>query len=79
MEGKEHLLLTYSYFHNIENIGNQDVEVVAFFSHAQPDYIGLGEVIGSYSNELLGSVFNVAPSYFDQFIKPQEPLVIVPV
>lgn len=68
-----------SYFHNIENIGKEDVEVVAFFSDALPDYIGLGEVIGSYSNELLGSVFNVAPSYFDQFYKPKGPLVIVPI
>ena len=68
-----------SYFHNIENIGNEDVEVVAYFSDAQPDYIGIGEATGTYSNELLSSVFNVAPNYFDQFKKPQGPLVIVPV
>lgn len=67
-----------SHFHNIENIGGDDVEVIAFFSHAEPDYIGIGEVIGSYSNEMLASIFNVNPSYFDSFNKPQGPLVIVP-
>jgi len=68
-----------SYFHNIENIGSDNVEVIAFFSNADPDYIGIGEVIGSYSNEVLASVFNTAPNYFVDFKKPNKPLVIVPV
>jgi oxalate decarboxylase len=68
-----------SHFHNIENVGNDDVEVVAFFSDAQPDFIGIGEVLGSYSNEMLASIFNVSPDYFDQLNKPVGPLVIVPV
>lgn len=67
-----------SYFHNIENIGSDNVEVIAFFSNAEPDYIGIGEVIGSYSNEVLASIFNVAPNYFDTLEKPESPLVIVP-
>ena len=68
-----------SYFHNIENIGPGDVEVIAFFSHEDPDYMGIGEVVGSYSNELLTSVFNTPPNYWDNFKKPENPLVIVPV
>lgn len=68
-----------SHFHNIENIGSEDVEVIAYFSHADPDYIGIGEVVGAYSNEVLASVFNVNPNYFDSFKKPGGPLVIVPV
>lgn len=68
-----------SHFHNIENVGDEDVEVIAFFSNADPDYIGIGEVVGSYSNDLLGSVFDVPPTYFDSFKKPEKPLVIVPV
>lgn len=68
-----------SHFHNIENIGHEDVEVIAFFNHAEPDYIGIGEVLGSLSNEVLASVFNVNPIYFDAFKKTEEPLVIVPV
>jgi oxalate decarboxylase len=68
-----------SHFHNIENVGDVDVEVIAFFTHDNPDYIGVGEVVGSYSNEVLASVFNVSPSYFDAFRKPSAPLVIVPI
>ncbi len=68
-----------SHFHNIENIGNDEVEVIAFFSDSNPDFIGIGEVVGSYSNEILGSVFNVPADYFDTLKKPSGPLVIVPV
>lgn len=79
VNGGEGAFAPASYFHNIENIGNDDVEVIAYFSHAEPDYIGLGEVVGSYPNEVLASVFNVAPKDFDHFNKPQGPQVIVPV
>jgi oxalate decarboxylase len=79
VNGGEGAFAPASYFHNIENIGSDDVEVIAFFSHAEPDYIGIGEVMGSYSNEVLASVFNVTPGYFDHFNKPTGPLVIVPV
>lgn len=68
-----------SHFHNILNIGDDEVEVMAFFSNDTPDYIGIGEVIGSYSNDVLGSIFNVSPSYFDELVKPKGPQVIVPV
>lgn len=68
-----------SHFHNIQNAGDEVVEVMAFFTNADPDYIGLGEVIGAYSNEILSSIFNVSPTYFDPLVKPTGPLVIVPV
>jgi len=68
-----------SHFHNIENIGAEEVEVIAYFTHASPDYIGIGEVAGSYSNELLAATFNVASNYFDAFKKPEKPLIIVPI
>lgn len=68
-----------SHFHNIQNVGQDDVQVMAFFSNADPDYIGVGEVIGAYSNEILASIFNVSPTYFDTLIKPKGPLVIVPI
>ncbi len=79
VNGGEGAFAPASHFHNIENIGQEDVEVIAFFSDAEPNYIGIGEVTGAYSNEELGSIFNVAPSYFDALKKPQQPLVIVPV
>lgn len=79
VNGGEGAFAPASYFHNIENVGNDEVEVIAFFSNADPDYIGIGEVVGSYSNELLTSVFNTSPNYWDSFQKTEEPLVIVPV
>ncbi len=68
-----------SHFHNIENIGNENVEVIAFFNHAEPDYIGIAEALGAYENDLLASIFGVAPNYFDAMKKSSSPLVIVPV
>lgn len=79
VKGGEGAFAPASHFHNILNVGKDDVEVIAFFNSEDPDYIGFGEVVGSYSNEMLGSIFNVAPNYFDQFKKPTGPLVIVPV
>lgn len=79
VNGGEGAFAPPSYFHNIENVGTEDVEVIAYFNDANPDYIGIGEVMGSYSNEVLASIFNVPESYFDQFKKPEVPLVIVPV
>jgi len=79
VKGGQGAFAAASHFHNIENIGDDDVEVVAFFNNEEPDFIGIGEVLGSYSNEVLGSLFNVNPNYFDQFHKTAEPLVIVPV
>ena len=78
VNGGEGAFAPASHFHNIENIGPDEVEVIAFFSHAEPDYIGIGEVLGSFFNEELGTIFNVTPSYFNTFKKPQQPLVIVP-
>lgn len=78
VNGGEGAFAAASHFHNIQNIGQDSVEVMAFFSNADPDYIGFGEVIGAYSNEVLSSVFNVSPTYFDTLVKPIVPLVIVP-
>lgn len=78
VKGGEGAFAPALYFHNIENVGPDEVEVIAFFSHENPDYIGIGEVVGSYSNELLTSVFNTSPNYWDNFEKPEKPLVIVP-
>lgn len=78
VNGGEGIFAPASYFHNIENVGLEPVEVIAFFSHADPDYIGIGEVMGAYSSEVLASVFKVNPSYFENFKKPEAPLIIVP-
>lgn len=65
-----------SHFHSIENIGPEDVEVIAFFNDPSPDYIGIGEAVGVFSNEVLASTFNLSPEYFSSFKAPQGPIVI---
>jgi oxalate decarboxylase len=79
VKGGEGAFAPASYFHNILNIGKDEVEVIAFFSHAEPDYIGIGEAASAFSNELLSAVFATSPTYFDALKKPAGPLVIVPV
>jgi len=79
VKGGEGAFAPASHFHNIENLGDDEVEVIAFFSHAEPDYIGIAEVMGAYPTDLLASVFNVAPNYFDGVTLEGGPLVIVPV
>ncbi len=79
VKGGEGAFAPASHFHNIENIGDEDVEVIAFFSNANPDYIGIGEVVGAYSNDVLATAFDVPSNYFDSFNKPKGPLVIVPI
>lgn len=67
-----------SNFHNIENIGSVPLEVIAFFNHENPNYIGLGETASSFSTQLLSSYFNVDPQAFTNIHFTEKPLVIVP-
>jgi oxalate decarboxylase len=65
-----------SYFHSIENLDRDEADIIAFFSHADPDYIGFGQAVGTCSHELLAGVFNVPLKNFDHFNPPKSPLVI---
>jgi oxalate decarboxylase len=67
-----------SYFHYLENIGDEEAEIIAYFSSAEPNYIGIGEVMGTLTDEGLGSIFNTSPDYFKNMEKPQGPKIIVP-
>lgn len=74
----EGIFLPSNSFHNAENIGSSEVEGIAFFNNAEMVYMGIGEALGSFSDEILASCFNVDPNYFKDFNKPGSPLVIVP-
>ena len=67
-----------SYFHSVEAVGDEKVEGIAFFNNAEMVYLGLGEAMGAFSDEVLASTFNVDPSTFSGMDKPAGPLVIVP-
>lgn len=65
-----------SYFHSIENLENEDAKIVAFFNHADPNYIGIGQAVGLFSNEVLTSIFHLSPDRLKQFTPPTAALVI---
>ena len=66
-----------AYFHYIENIGDEELHFAVFFSHEKPQDIDISGAFGSYSNEVLGAVFNVNPKIFESLPKYQEDLLIV--
>jgi oxalate decarboxylase len=59
--------LPKGYLHDIENIGQEDVHMAVFFSHASPSNMGLSDSMGAYSPEILGAIFNQEPAYFADF------------
>jgi oxalate decarboxylase len=66
-----------AYFHYIENIADEELHFAVFFSHEKPQDIGISGAFGSYSNEVLGAVFNVNPKIFESLPKYQEDLLVV--
>ncbi len=66
------------YFHSIENIGKGEMDAIAFFDNPEMVYVGLGEALGTISDEVLASTFHVDPGYFKSLRKPGGPLIIVP-
>ena len=66
------------YFHSIENIGEGEMHAIAFFDNPEMVYVGLGEAVGTISDEVLASTFNVDADYFKNLRKPEGPLIIVP-
>lgn len=65
-----------SHFHSIENLSTENAEIIAFFTNREPDYIGIGQAVGLCSNEMLASVFDLSPDYFNAFTPPHAALVI---
>lgn len=65
------------YIHHIETLGDAPARFAVFFSNSNPDDIGISGSLGAFSNEVLGSVFNVEPSYFEALKKYQEDLFII--
>jgi oxalate decarboxylase len=54
------------YFHYLENPDNANGNnVVSFFGNESPEFIGIVGGLSAYSNEILGSVFNKDPKFFN--------------
>ena len=67
-----------SYFHSFEQVGSESVEGVAFFNNPEMVYMGLGEALGAFSDDILRSAFDLEADAFDGLHKPAGPLVLVP-
>jgi oxalate decarboxylase len=53
------------YFHYIENPDSvKGGDVASFFGNENPEFIGIAAGLGSYSNDVLSTVFNVDPKFF---------------
>ncbi len=53
-----------AYPHHIENLGKSDLRLYIFFDRCIPGDIGFTGSVRSFSDELLGSVLHVPPSFF---------------
>ena len=42
--------IKFTYFHYIENIGDEELHFAVFFSYEKPQDIGISGAFGSYSN-----------------------------
>ena len=67
-----------SYFHSIEQAGAEPAEGIAFFNNADMVYMGLGEAVGAFSDDVLASAFEIETTALGGCSKPGGPLVIVP-
>ena len=77
VEPNQIVFIPTAYFHYIENIGDEELRFAVFFSHEKPQDIGISGAFGSYSNEVLGAVFNVNPKIFESLPKYQEDILVV--
>lgn len=66
-----------AYFHYIENIADEQTDFAVFFSHENPEDIGISGSLGAYSNAVLSSLFNCDETVFESIPKIQENVMMV--
>ena len=55
----------------------EDMQFAVFFNHERPEDIGISGAFGAYSNEVLGSIFELQPKVLDALPKYQKDLFVV--
>ena len=70
-------IIPAGYFHYIENIAAEELHMAVFFNHPSPSDIGLSGALSAYSKEVLGSLFSLDPTLFENWAVVQEDLMIV--
>lgn len=77
MQAGDISFLPRSYFHYIENLGQEDAHFVIFFNATAPSDIGISGSCGAYSDEVLASLFGVEASRFAPLPKYQYDLLVI--
>lgn len=65
------------YFHYIENLSGEPIEMAVFFTHEFPSDIGLSGALSAYSDETIAAIFNMDKGYFATLPKFSHDLMIV--
>jgi oxalate decarboxylase len=64
---KQIAFIPRGYWHNIENIGNQEVKLVNVYNNERPEDMGISGSLGSMPNQVLDKMFGITPpGFFDQ-------------
>jgi len=59
--------LSRGYWHDIENIGNQEAKSVIVYNIERPEDLGISGSVGSMSARVLDRMFGInPPGFFDQ-------------
>jgi oxalate decarboxylase len=68
------------YWHDIENIGNEEAKFVIVYNHEHPEDLGLSGSVGSMSARVLDRIFGInPPGFFDQLnYKSTQDVIIGP-
>lgn len=67
-----------AYFHYIENIDPANpTEFLVFFNSERPEDTGISGALSSYTNEVLASVFNSEPNFFNTLPRLEQDVFLV--
>lgn len=77
MEEGDLYFIPPAYPHHIENLTEETLHLLIFFDRGMPSDIGFTGSVRSYSNEVLASVMNTDPDFFEKLQKYYTDLFIV--
>lgn len=62
-------ILPQGWFHSIENVGEEPMQMLVIFNNPAPNDIGISEGFQAFSKEVLATTFGVPADRFDGFDK----------
>jgi oxalate decarboxylase len=67
-----------AYFHHIESLVEEDVEMCVFFNHEMPGDNGIAASVSGYSSELIAAVFGRTVEEIDALPRFDEDVLLGP-